>query len=239
MDKDASLLESLLKQAEVFAEQLKANRSRLDTQALNRHLNRHDADKITQALNRIYPSEPSRLDHVWRILQTRGSIGFRGVLPLLRLAYRVLTSGYATDTDVRCADGTSDIGTSATQYDTANPTNSRKAPMVNTVQQGQIWWVDWPESPQRPSMLVVQSDPFNCSQLQTVVGLALDPNWRLAEAPGNVLLSPAHTGLPHACVANVAHLVTIDKGFLNEYVSTLPPFVLESVLDGVQLLFGR
>ena len=111
--------------------------------------------------------------------------------------------------------------------------------MINTIQQGQIWWVDWPESPQRPSVLVMQSNPFNHSQLQTVVCLALNPNWRLAEAPGNVLLSPADTGLPHACVANVANLVTVDRHFLHEYVSTLPPFAMESVLDGVQLLFGR
>ena len=234
MDKNTSLLDSLLKQAEVVAEQHKAKRSRLDAQALHQHLNRHDAEKITLALNRIYPSEPSRLDHLWHVLQTRGSMGFRGVLPLLRLVYRVLTSGYAVGTDVRDS-----IGTSARQYDSANPMDSRSAPMVNTVQQGQIWWMDWPESPQRPAVLVMQSDPFNRSQLQTVVCLALDPNWRLAEAPGNILLSPADTGLPHVCVANVAYLVTIDKRFLHEYVSTLPPFVLESVLDGVQLLFGR
>jgi len=226
MDKDAPLLDSLLKQAEVVAEQHKANRSRLDAQALHQHLNRQDAEKITLALNRVYPSEPSRLDHVWRVLQTHGSTGFRGVLPLLRTVYHVLTSGHAT-------------GTPATLYDTAGPINSRRAPMIDTLQQGQIWWVDWPGLPQRPAVLVIQSDPFNDSQLQTVVCVALDPNWRLAAAPGNVLLSQAHTGLPHPCVANVAHVVTIDKRLLHEYVSTLPPFVLETVLDGVQLFFGR
>lgn len=234
MDKDAPLLESLLKQAEGVAEQHRANRSRLDAQALHQHLNRQDAEKITLALNEVYPSEPSRLDHVWRVLQIHGSTGVRGVLPLLRTVYRVLTSGSTVDTDVPV-----ERHAPATQFDTASPVNSRKAPMIDTLQQGQVWSVEWPESPQRPAVLVIQSDPFNDSQLQTVVCLALDPNWRLAAAPGNVLLSQAHTGLPHPCVANVAHLVTIDRRLLYEYVSTLPPFVLETVLDGVQLFFGR
>lgn len=107
------------------------------------------------------------------------------------------------------------------------------------IHQGQVWWVELPEQENRQPVLVVQSDPFNQSALQTVVCIILNLNWRLAEAPGNVLLSPADTGLPRTCVAEAARLVTIDKIFLVENVGTLPPFVLESVLDGVQLLIGR
>jgi hypothetical protein len=40
-------------------------------------------------------------------------------------------------------------------------------------------------------------------------------------------------------VANVAQVITIDRRFLTEYVGTIPPFILESVLDGVQLVVGR
>lgn len=114
----------------------------------------------------------------------------------------------------------------------------------NKVQQGQIWWVTLPHlageaaSPRHP-VLVVQGDAFNRSALQTVVCVALSSNWRLAKAPGNVLLSQADTGLPKAVVANVAHLITVDKQFLADYVSSIPGWLLESVLDGIQLLFGR
>ena len=112
------------------------------------------------------------------------------------------------------------------------------------VQQGQIWWARLPqlsgaETSQRHPVLVVQSDAFNRSTLQTVVCIALTNNWRLAKAPGNVLLSQSDTGLPKATVANVAQIITVDKRFLIEYVSSIPSWLLESVLDGIQLLLGR
>ncbi|MCP5100553.1 MAG: type II toxin-antitoxin system PemK/MazF family toxin [Chloroflexi bacterium] len=110
---------------------------------------------------------------------------------------------------------------------------------INKIQQGQIWWVALPEQTHPQPILVVQGNPFNQSMLQTAVCVPLDLNWRLAEAPGNVLLSQADTGLPRSCVANISHLITIDKQFLGKYVGTLSSYVLESVLDGVQLLFGR
>lgn len=229
MGEDPSLLDSLLKQAEVAAEQLKANRSRLESQALRQHLSRRDADKLTQALNEIYPAEPSRLGTAWRRLQARSTMGFGGVLSLFRFAYRALTAKYASGSD----------GMAARQDDGTDSVNSNRVPVVNAVQQGHIWWVDLPESQKREAVLVIQSNPFNRSQMQSVVCLALDSNWRLAQAPGNLLLSQADTGLPHPCVANVAHLVTVDKCFFDEYVSTVPPFVFEGVLDGVQLLLGR
>jgi len=108
-----------------------------------------------------------------------------------------------------------------------------------SIRQGQIWWVDLPEELNPQPVLVVQSNPFNQSMLETAVCILLNLNWRLAEAPGNVLLSQADSGLPRSCVANVSNLITIDKQFLTEYVGTLPPFILETVLDGVQLLIGR
>jgi mRNA-degrading endonuclease toxin of MazEF toxin-antitoxin module len=40
-------------------------------------------------------------------------------------------------------------------------------------------------------------------------------------------------------VANVAQIITIDRRFLTKYVGTVPTFILESVLDGVQLVVGR
>lgn len=108
-----------------------------------------------------------------------------------------------------------------------------------SIRQGQIWWVDLPEQPNPQPVLIVQSNPYNQSALKTAVCVVLNLNWRLAEAPGNILLSQADSGLPRSCVANVSHLITVDKRFLCEYVGTLPPFVMEAVLDGIQLLFGR
>ena len=107
------------------------------------------------------------------------------------------------------------------------------------IHQGQVWWIKLPESPKMQPVLVVQSNPFNRSALQTAVCVLLSPNWRLAEAPGNVLLAQTDTKLPRACVANVAQLITIDKQFFITYVSTIPDLVMQTVLDGIQLLLGR
>lgn len=113
--------------------------------------------------------------------------------------------------------------------------------------QGQIWYAQLPatndntdnDSSDRHPILIIQSDAFNRSALPTVVCVALSTNWQTAPAPGHVLLSPSDTLLPKACVANTPHILTLNKTFLREYVSTLPPWVMETVLDGVKLVLGR
>lgn len=59
---------------------------------------------------------------------------------------------------------------------------------------GDIWWVDFGEplgsEPEwhRPA-IIVQSDDFNKSDMNTTIVIPLTTNLRLAEFPGNVLLS--------------------------------------------------
>lgn len=108
-----------------------------------------------------------------------------------------------------------------------------------SLKQGQIWWSQPPELPQPQPVLVIQSDAFNRSVLETAVCITLSPDWKLAPAPGNVLIAQSDSGLPNPCVANVAQIITIDRRYLTEYVGTVPTFILESVLDGVQLVVGR
>lgn len=108
---------------------------------------------------------------------------------------------------------------------------------------GEIWWADLPTPKgsepgyQRP-VLIVQSDFFNQSRIQTVLAVALTSNLRLAKAPGNVLLSAAKTGLPKDSVANVSQLVTLDKSSLLEPAGKLEPGVLARVEDGLKVILG-
>ena len=53
------------------------------------------------------------------------------------------------------------------------------------------------------TVLIVQGDWLNLSQIATVVCVPLTTNLRWAEAPGNVLLSARVTGLPKDSVANL------------------------------------
>jgi mRNA interferase MazF len=88
-------------------------------------------------------------------------------------------------------------------------------------------------------VLVVQGDPFNRSAIATVVCVVLTSNLRLAEAPGNVLLSPQSTGLPKDSVANVSLIVTLDRSLLSERVGHIPRRLLELVLVGIDVVLGR
>ena len=111
------------------------------------------------------------------------------------------------------------------------------------IRRGDIWWANIPpprgsEPGYRRPVLVVQTDPFNQSGIGTVVALSFTSNLRLADAPGNVLCQRQHTGLSNDSVANVSQLIALDKSWLVEHVSTLPPRLLHEVEDGLRLLLG-
>lgn len=111
------------------------------------------------------------------------------------------------------------------------------------IQRGDVWWASLPEPVgsepgYRRPLLIVQADSFNQSRIQTVLGVALTTNLRLAEAPGNLLLTSRQTGLPKDCVANVSQIVTADRRVLNERVSVLPPLLMEKIEAGLRLVLA-
>jgi mRNA interferase MazF len=111
------------------------------------------------------------------------------------------------------------------------------------MKRGEIWWASLPEPSgampgYRRPVLIVQADAFTRSRIQTVIVMALTTNLRLAEAPGNVLLTAAQTGLPRDSVANVSQIITIDKAFVTELVGTVPGKVLQRVEDGLRLVLA-
>lgn len=109
------------------------------------------------------------------------------------------------------------------------------------IRRGEIWWADLGE-PRRSApgfrrpLVVVQADAFNRSRIQTCVCAVLTSNLRLADAPGNVLLSKGDSGLPRDSVINVSQIVTIDRSALTERVGKLPARVRDRVEDGLRLV---
>ncbi len=104
---------------------------------------------------------------------------------------------------------------------------------------GEIWWADLPEPAgsapgHRRPVLVVQSDTFNRSRLATVTVVALTGNVRLVDAPGNVLIPAQASGLPRDSVANVTHLLTINRDLLTDQVRDLPPSLVKQVNAGLR-----
>ena len=111
------------------------------------------------------------------------------------------------------------------------------------MKRGQIWWAELPE-PQasepgyRRPVIIVQSDAFNRSAIKTVVVITITSNLRLAEAPGNVMLPKAKTGIDRDSVANVSQVITLDKSFLSDAISQLDQGIMRQIDDGLALVFG-
>ena len=111
------------------------------------------------------------------------------------------------------------------------------------IRRGEIWWANLPqprgsEPGYRRPVLVVQSNAFNRSSIQTVLVVILTSNLRRAKAPGNVLLRQADSGVPKDSVANVSQIYTIDKGFLTERVGALRRSIFEKVEAGLGLVMA-
>ena len=89
------------------------------------------------------------------------------------------------------------------------------------IRRGEIWWAGLPEPVgfepgYRRPLLIVQANEFNKSKINTIIALAITTNVRLADAPGNVLLSVKQSKLPKESVVNISQIVTIDKSFRSE-----------------------
>ncbi len=90
----------------------------------------------------------------------------------------------------------------------------------------------------RRLVLVVQSDSFNQSKIQTVVVAVITKNLELAKAPGNVSITARMSRLPVDSVVNVSQVITIDKSLLTEFVSTLPYKKMEKIEVGLRLVLS-
>ena len=111
------------------------------------------------------------------------------------------------------------------------------------IQRGELWWASLPEPfgsepGYRRPVLVISADPFNRSSIFTVIVLSITSNVRLANAPGNVLLSAKRTGLAHDSVANVSQLATLDKSRLTERIGPLPESLMRRVEDGLRTVLS-
>lgn len=112
------------------------------------------------------------------------------------------------------------------------------------IAQGDIWWADLGEpvgsTPgyQRP-MLVVQSDLLNNSRIGTILCVPLTGTLRLADMPGNVLLTADQARLDRASVANVSQLTAVDRSQLQERIGRVSRRKLEQVFAGIDLVLGR
>ena len=88
----------------------------------------------------------------------------------------------------------------------------------------------------RRQLLIIQSDDFNQSNINTVIAAVITSNVRLAEAPGNVVLTRKISKLNKKSVVNVSQLITLDKARCTEKVHTLPGKVMAEIDSGIRLV---
>ena len=111
------------------------------------------------------------------------------------------------------------------------------------MQRGEIWWASLP-SPKgsgpgrRRPVLIVQSDAFNASRIQTVIAAVITSNLDLTAAPGNLLLRRRDSGLTKDSVVNVSQLITLDKAYLTERVGRVPKRHAGAIDEGLRLVLG-
>lgn len=111
------------------------------------------------------------------------------------------------------------------------------------VQRGEVWWADLDQPTgsapgYRRPVLIVQSDAFNRSRLQTTIAVVLTSNLRLVDAPGNVLVPKEKAGLPKDSVANVSQLVTLDRDLLTERTGKVSARLLAAIDAGLKLVLA-
>ena len=112
------------------------------------------------------------------------------------------------------------------------------------ISQGEVWRADL-DAPAgsapgfRRPVVVVQGDPFNRSEIATVVCIPLTSNLRWAGAPGNVALTARATGLPKDSVANVSQIVTLDRTALSERIGKVARAKLDLILAGIDIVLDR
>lgn len=109
------------------------------------------------------------------------------------------------------------------------------------MQRREIWWATLPppigsQPGGRRPVLILQSDFFNHSRINTVVIAAITSNPKHANEPGNVFLPMTDTGLSRDSIVNISQMSAVNKWFLTEYIATLPEALMVEVEDGIKLL---
>ena len=108
------------------------------------------------------------------------------------------------------------------------------------MKRGEIWWasIEEPRGSEpgyRRPVIIISSNDFNKSLIQTVIVAVVTSNLNLEHAPGNFKIPKNNSKLTKESVANVSQLLTLDKHFLTEKVGSLNTQQLNLLNNGLKL----
>jgi mRNA interferase MazF len=112
------------------------------------------------------------------------------------------------------------------------------------IERGELWWYEFPASgvshgpAKRRPVVVIQAQPFNNSELATVIVASLTGNLAAARFPGNVFVSHGVAGLPKDSVIRVNEITTVDRYLLIDRMGRLPADLIHELGAGLRLVLG-
>ena len=111
------------------------------------------------------------------------------------------------------------------------------------MKRGEIWWASMgeprgSEPGYRRPVVIVSTNEFNRSLIQTVIVAVVTSNLHLVNAPGNFKITKKQSGLSKDSVVNVSQLITLDKTFLTEKTGKLNSKNINFLNEGIKLVLG-
>ena len=111
------------------------------------------------------------------------------------------------------------------------------------MKRGEIWWASMGEPKgsepgYRRPVIIVSTNEFNRSLIQTVIVAVVTSNLRLVDAPGNFKITKKQSNLSKDSVVNISQLITLDKMFLTEKIGKLNPKNINFLNEGIKLVLG-
>jgi mRNA interferase MazF len=110
------------------------------------------------------------------------------------------------------------------------------------IERGDLWWYTFPDPDvshgpaKRRPVVVVQSQPFNDSELSTVIVASVTSTLAAARFPGNVFVPRGVAHLPRDSVIRVNEVTTIDRYALADRLGRLPHDLIQQLDQGLRLV---
>ena len=108
---------------------------------------------------------------------------------------------------------------------------------------GEIWWASLrnptgSEPGFKRPVLIIQSNIYNKSKINTVICVVITSNLKLSTAGKNILLKSSESSLPKDSVINTSQIVTIDKDYLDQPVGFVSSKVLHQLENSLRVVLG-
>jgi mRNA interferase MazF len=108
---------------------------------------------------------------------------------------------------------------------------------------GEIWWADYgipygSKPGYRRPVIIIQNDFFNNSKINTTIIVPLSTNLLLADVPGNIFIDKKTSKLTKDSVILISQIGVIDKGRLQEKVSSIDREAMEKIENGIMFILG-